>query len=148
MDIRPAGAALITCRQTDIHDGDNQNFFRLCERTWESYTDKTFKTNCMSDFWQEITYFHYFLPFTQKKPKISCYRVHFASKQLSSFKINIPRIIYKQRRISPQSQTLLESSRNYCNTKKVNKSNYRPEVSRGFQEVKVPRFSDNGPGWW
>ena len=27
-------------------------------------------------------------------------------------------------------------------------SHYRPEVPRGFQEVKVPRLRDNGPGWW
>jgi hypothetical protein len=31
---------------------------------------------------------------------------------------------------------------------KVNQSHYRPEVPRGFQEVKVPRLHDNGPGWW
>jgi len=31
--------------------------------------------------------------------------------------------------------------------KKVNQSRYRPEVPRGFQEVKVPRLHDNGPGW-
>ena len=30
--------------------------------------------------------------------------------------------------------------------KKVNQSHYRPEVPRGFQEVKVPRLRDNGPG--
>ena len=30
---------------------------------------------------------------------------------------------------------------------KVNQSHYSPEVSRGFQEVKVPRLRDNGPGW-
>ena len=29
-----------------------------------------------------------------------------------------------------------------------NQSCYRPEVPRGFQEVKVPRLRDNGPGWW
>ena len=23
-----------------------------------------------------------------------------------------------------------------------------PEWPRGFQEVKVPRFHDNGTGWW
>ena len=23
-----------------------------------------------------------------------------------------------------------------------------PEWPRGFQEVKVPRFRDNGTGWW
>jgi len=28
----------------------------------------------------------------------------------------------------------------------VNQSHYRPEVPRGFQEVKVPRLHDNGPG--
>jgi len=32
--------------------------------------------------------------------------------------------------------------------KMVNQSHYRPEVPRGFQEVKVPRLRDNGPGWW
>ena len=32
--------------------------------------------------------------------------------------------------------------------KKVTQSHYRPEVSRGFQEVKVPRLRDNSPGWW
>jgi len=32
--------------------------------------------------------------------------------------------------------------------KKVNQSHYRPEVPRGFQEIKVPRLRDNGPGWW
>jgi len=31
--------------------------------------------------------------------------------------------------------------------KKVNQSHYRPEVPRGFQEVKVPRLRNNGPGW-
>ena len=31
---------------------------------------------------------------------------------------------------------------------KVNKSLYRPEVLRGFQEVKVPRLHDNSPEWW
>ena len=29
---------------------------------------------------------------------------------------------------------------------KVNQSHYRPELPRGFQEVKVPRLRDNGPG--
>ena len=31
---------------------------------------------------------------------------------------------------------------------KRNSSHYRPDVPRGFQEVKVPRLRDNGPGWW
>ena len=31
---------------------------------------------------------------------------------------------------------------------KVKQSHYRPEVPRGFQEVKVSRLHDNGPGWW
>ena len=30
---------------------------------------------------------------------------------------------------------------------KVNQSHYKPEVPRRFQEVKVPRLRDNGPGW-
>jgi len=31
---------------------------------------------------------------------------------------------------------------------KVKRSLYKPEVYRGFQEVKVPRLHENGPGWW
>jgi len=31
---------------------------------------------------------------------------------------------------------------------KMYQSHYRPEVSRGFQEVKVPRLRDNDPEWW
>jgi len=31
---------------------------------------------------------------------------------------------------------------------KANQSHYRPEVLRGFQEVKVPRLRDNGPELW
>ena len=30
-------------------------------------------------------------------------------------------------------------------TVKVNQSHYKPEVPRGFPEVKVPRLRDNGP---
>jgi len=33
-----------------------------------------------------------------------------------------------------------------CDLVKVNQSHYRPEVSRGFQEVKILRLHDNGPG--
>ena len=33
-------------------------------------------------------------------------------------------------------------------TNQENQSHYRPEVPRGFQEVKVPRVCYNGPGWW
>jgi len=29
-----------------------------------------------------------------------------------------------------------------------NQSNYRPEVPRGFQEIKVPRLRDSGPERW
>jgi len=29
-----------------------------------------------------------------------------------------------------------------------NQPHYRPEMPRGFQEVKVPRLHDNDPGWW
>jgi len=32
--------------------------------------------------------------------------------------------------------------------KKVKQSHYRPEVPRGFQEVKVPGLRDNGPECW
>jgi len=32
--------------------------------------------------------------------------------------------------------------------KKVNQSQYRPQVPRGFQEVKEPSLRDNGPEWW
>jgi len=31
---------------------------------------------------------------------------------------------------------------------KVKQSHYRPEVPRGFQEVKIPGLRDNGPGCW
>ena len=31
--------------------------------------------------------------------------------------------------------------------KNVIQSHYKPELPRGFQEVKVPRLRDNGPGW-
>jgi len=48
----------------------------------------------MRDFWQEITYFHYVLPFMQKSLKsIVVIVLILHRKQLSSFKINIPGII-------------------------------------------------------
>ena len=31
---------------------------------------------------------------------------------------------------------------------KVNEYHYRPEVPRGFQDVRVPRLRDSVPGWW
>ena len=31
---------------------------------------------------------------------------------------------------------------------KVKQPHYMPKVPRGFQEVQVPRFHDNGTGWW
>ena len=40
------------------------------------------------------------------------------------------------------------ASSTWNNTKVVKQSRYRPEVPRRFQEVKVPRFNDNGQGWW
>ena len=42
---------------------------------------------------------------------------------------------------------LSKYSKLYRKAVKVNESHYRPEVPRGFQEVKVPRLRDNGPGW-
>ena len=36
-------------------------------------------------------------------------------------------------------------SNDSSNGKKVNQSHYRPEVPRGFQEVKVPTLLDNIP---
>jgi len=40
----------------------------------------------------------------------------------------------------------MEKCLNYeCKKVKLNQSHYRPG---GFQEVKVPRFRDNGTGWW
>jgi len=36
----------------------------------------------------------------------------------------------------------------FCLCTKKNQSLYRSKVSRRFQEVKVPRLHDNGPGWW
>ena len=46
------------------------------------------------------------------------------------------------------SDRCLESTVSETNLKMINQSHYRPEVPRGFQEVKVPRLRDNGPGWW
>ena len=31
---------------------------------------------------------------------------------------------------------------------KVNMSHFTPQVTRWFQEVKVPRLRHSGPGWW
>jgi hypothetical protein len=31
---------------------------------------------------------------------------------------------------------------------KLKQSRYRLRVAQRFQEVKVPRFLDNGTGWW
>jgi len=47
-----------------------------------------------------------------------------------------------QRNYSTELHTLI---RNHV---KVFQSHYRPEVPRVFQDVKVPRFRDNGTGWW
>jgi len=30
----------------------------------------------------------------------------------------------------------------------VKEFHYRPEMTRGFQEVKLPRLRDNGREWW
>jgi len=40
--------------------------------------------------------------------------------------------------------------RNEKNTvkKKAKQSRYRPGVAQRVPEVKVPRFHDNGTGWW
>jgi hypothetical protein len=46
-----------------------------------------------------------------------------------------------------QYQISLGPAMIYDYEKKVNQSHYRPEVPRGFQEVKVPILRDNGPGW-
>jgi len=50
--------------------------------------------------------------------------------------------------ISVMYTLLRESSFNRLKKVKVNQSHYRPDVPRGFQEVKVPRLRDNGPGLW
>ena len=39
-------------------------------------------------------------------------------------------------------------TKDYTCIKKVNQSHYRPEVLRGFQEVKVHILRVSGPGWW
>ena len=35
-----------------------------------------------------------------------------------------------------------------CSSIEVKQSRYRPEMPRGFQEVKFPIFHDKGTGWW
>jgi len=52
---------------------------------------------------------------------------------------------------SNKAKTFLSTSKsgiNYYTVENVNQSHYRPEVSRRFLEVKVPRLRDNGLGWW
>jgi len=52
------------------------------------------------------------------------------------------------RRHIPEDTNLSNAKMNLVSSLKVNQSHYRPEVPRGFQEVKVPGLRDNGPGWW
>ena len=40
----------------------------------------------------------------------------------------------------------LESTEPLTEMSKANQSHYRPEVTKGFQEVKVPRLRHNCPG--
>jgi len=56
------------------------------------------------------------------------YLIHLSMFNLSVFKTFIAQTVY----------TL-------C---KVKQFRYRPGVAKRFQEVKVPRFHDNGTGWW
>jgi len=51
----------------------------------------------------------------------------------------------KLQSISLQLDLNIEEFRKYKNVKQ---SRYRPGRPRGFQEVKVPRFRDNGTRWW
>jgi hypothetical protein len=32
--------------------------------------------------------------------------------------------------------------------KRSKKVKVKPKEAKGFQEIKVPRFHDNGTGWW
>ena len=51
--------------------------------------------------------------------------------------------------LAPQTGIFQEyNSFSFFRKIKVNQSHYRPEVPRGFQEVKVPRLRDDGPEWW
>ena len=50
--------------------------------------------------------------------------------------------------VMPSGTSFRDWSKSLDAGKKVNQSHYRPEVPRGFQEVNVPRFVDNGTGWW
>ena len=47
--------------------------------------------------------------------------------------------------IEPATFRFVAQHLNHCATAKVKQS---LEWPRGFQEVKVPRFRDNGTGWW
>jgi hypothetical protein len=52
------------------------------------------------------------------------------------------------RRHIPEDTNLSDAKMNLVSSLKVNQSHYRSEMPRGFQEVKVPKLRDNGPGWW
>jgi len=59
-------------------------------------------------------------------------------------------LLWERKRVKsfkPEGERKLK--RNYRNIEETKKqSYYRPEVPRGFQEVKVPRFHENSTGWW
>ena len=54
------------------------------------------------------------------------------------------------------SYTIIRERINLCLLKLQNNCNFKAKISpvtgvewpRGFQEVKVPGFHDNGTGWW
>jgi hypothetical protein len=47
-----------------------------------------------------------------------------------------------------ETTDLSKDIRRMIRTKKLKQSVTGLERPRGFQEVKIPRFHDNGTGWW
>ena len=50
--------------------------------------------------------------------------------------------------VTPEVAVLFNDDYGQLTHQKVNQPHYRPEVPRGFHEVKVTRLRDGDPGWW
>ena len=75
-------------------------------------------------------------------------------RRIHVFSHTLQRQKYLARLLSAIAENLISGTENQQipslgkRKKKINQSRYRSEMPRGFQEVKVPRLHDNGPGRW